>query len=174
MVRRSLTSSGRLNDLPDWLTLAWQLDWSAAIEPLAAAEHLFVVGRGLNFGVAQEAALKFKETCGLHAEAFSAAEVQHGPMTLVGPNFPVLVFLPDDDARAGVEDCVAAFREQGAMVLTVGGSGEGALPIIDCHPLLLPIVQAQAFYRMLDEVAALRGPQTPTLLPHLAKVTETL
>jgi glucosamine--fructose-6-phosphate aminotransferase (isomerizing) len=162
-----------LERLPDWLTAAWHLDWSSAIEPLAASEHLFVVGRGLNFGIAQEAALKFKETCGLHAEAFSAAEVQHGPMTLVGRNFPVLAFLPNDDARAGVEESVAAFRKQGAMVLTVGGSGEGALPIVDCHPLLLPIVQAQAFYRMLDGLAARRG-RNPDSPPYLAKVTETL
>lgn len=162
-----------LEQLPERLAAAWRLDWSAAIEPLAAAEHLFVVGRGLNFGIAQEAALKFKETCGLHAEAFSAAEVKHGPMTLVGRNFPVLAFLPDDDARAGVEDSVEAFRRQGATVLTVGGSGEGALPIVDCHPLLLPIVQVQAFYRMLDQVAARRG-RNPDSPPHLAKVTETL
>ena len=59
------------------------------------------VGRGVGFGVAQEAALKFKETCGLHAEAFSAAEVRHGPMALVGPGFPVLAFAQDDETRAG-------------------------------------------------------------------------
>ena len=168
---RSLAAA--LGQLPDTLAAAWNLDWSAAIEPLAAAEHLFVVGRGLNFGIAQEAALKFKETCGLHAEAFSAAEVRHGPLTLVGRNFPVLVFLPNDDARSGVEESVLAFRSQGATVLTVGGSGEEALPMIDCHPLLLPIAQAQAFYRMLDAVAARRG-RDPDAPPHLAKVTETL
>lgn len=162
-----------LDELPAMLATAWDLDWSEAIEPLAAAEHLFVVGRGLNFGIAQEAALKFKETCALHAEAFSAAEVQHGPMTLVGRNFPVLVFLPDDSARAGVDASVSAFRKQGATVLTVGGSGKGALPTIDCHPLLLPIVQIQAFYHMLDKVAARRG-RNPDAPPHLTKVTETL
>ena len=162
-----------LDELPAMLAAAWDLDWSEAIEPLAAAEHLFVVGRGLNFGIAQEAALKFKETCALHAEAFSAAEVQHGPMTLVGRNFPVLVFLPDDSARAGVDASVSAFRKQGATVLTVGGSGKGALPIIDCHPLLLPFVQIQAFYHMLDKVAARRG-RNPDAPPHLTKVTETL
>jgi glutamine---fructose-6-phosphate transaminase (isomerizing) len=162
-----------LEDLPDALAAASALDWSSAVETLVAAEHLFVVGRGPNFAIAQEAALKFKETCGLHAEAFSAAEIRHGPMTLIGPNFPVFAFLPGDDARAGVEETVCAFRRQGATVLTVGGRGDAALPILDCHPLLLPIVQAQAFYRMLDMVAARRGcdPDAP---PHLAKVTETL
>jgi glucosamine--fructose-6-phosphate aminotransferase (isomerizing) len=162
-----------LKNLPEALAAAWALDWSSAVETLVAAEHLFVVGRGPNFATAQEAALKFKETCGLHAEAFSAAEIRHGPMALIGRNFPVLVFLPEDDARAGVEEAVVAFRRQGATVLTVGGCGEAALPIVRCHPLLLPIVQAHAFYRMLDTVAARRG-RDPDAPPHLAKVTETL
>jgi len=78
-------------DVPAALRGAWALDWSSAILPLSAASSLFVVGRGLNLAVAQEAALKLKETCGLHAEAFSAAEVRHGPAALVGPDFPVLV-----------------------------------------------------------------------------------
>ena len=162
-----------LLELPDALAAAWTLDWSVAVEALAAADNLFVVGRGLNLGIAQEAALKFKETCGIHAEAFSAAEVRHGPITLVGRNFPVLVFLPEDDARAGVEESVRLLRSLGGEVLTVGGSGEGALPLVNCHPLLLPIVAAQAFYRMLDAVAQCRG-RNPDAPPHLGKVTETL
>ena len=52
------------------------------------ASSLYVVGRGLGLGIAQEAALKLKETCGLHAEAFSAAEVRHGPMALVRQRLP--------------------------------------------------------------------------------------
>src|SRR5690606_41789805 len=54
----------------------WQNDWRLAVGTLAPARNLFVIGRGLGLGAAQEAALKLKETCGLHAEAFSAAEVR--------------------------------------------------------------------------------------------------
>ena len=64
------------------------------VEAWTDAGNLFVVGRGLGLAIAQEAALKFKETCGLHAEAFSSAEVKHGPMALVGTDFPVLMFRP--------------------------------------------------------------------------------
>ena len=64
------------------------LDWQPMVEPLQPARSLFVLGRGLGLGVAQEAALKFKETCGLHAEAFSGAEVRHGPMALMQKNLP--------------------------------------------------------------------------------------
>ena len=73
-----------LRALPDALRAGWGADWSALTDGLVDADNLFVVGRGFGLGVALEAALKFKETCGLHAEAFSAAEVRHGPMALVG------------------------------------------------------------------------------------------
>lgn len=162
-----------LHGLPDTLTAAWALDWSNALPLLLRAEHLYVIGRGPGFAVAQEAALKFKETCGLHAEAFSTAEVRHGPMALVGADFPVLAFLPDDETRAGVEETIVVLRAQGATVLVVGGEGDDALPLVTCHPLLLPIAQTQALYRMIDLLAALRG-HNPDAPPHLAKVTQTL
>ena len=72
-----------LQKLPDELRAAWQADWSPLTDGLADAHNLFVLGRGLGLAAAQEAALKFKETCGLHAEAYSSAEVKHGPMALV-------------------------------------------------------------------------------------------
>ncbi|HEY1415003.1 MAG TPA: SIS domain-containing protein [Caulobacteraceae bacterium] len=162
--------------LPDQLAKAWTLDWSAAVQPLTKADHLYVVARGLGFAVAQEAALKFKETCGLHAEAFSSAEIRHGPMALVGPSFPVLAFTQDDETEQGVEAASATFVRQGAAVIQVGGgSGAGVLnlPSIKAHPALEPIGQIQSFYRLADALARARGfdPDRPS---HLAKVTETI
>src|SRR5437763_431878 len=69
-----------LAEAPALLARTWEADWSALAAGLDAARGLYVVGRGLGLGIAQEAALKLKETCGLHAEPFSAAEVRHGPM----------------------------------------------------------------------------------------------
>lgn len=164
-----------IETLPALLAEAWASDWSAALPILTRAEHLYVVGRGPGFGVAQEAALKFKETCGLHAEAFSTAEVRHGPMTLAGPDFPVFALVPDDETRSGVETAAAAFAAQGAPVIAAGGGGPGiiALPAVACHPALTPIVQAQSFYRLVETLARRRGidPDRPG---HLAKVTRTL
>jgi glucosamine--fructose-6-phosphate aminotransferase (isomerizing) len=162
--------------LPELLERAWSLDWRAAVAPLRDAEHLYVVARGLGFGVAQEAALKFKETCGLHAEAFSSAEVRHGPMALVGPAFPVLAFTQDDQTERGVEAAVAAFKRQGAPVIQVGGGaapGIVRLPSIAGHPAVEPIGQIQSFYRLADDLARARGfdPDRPS---HLAKITETI
>jgi glucosamine--fructose-6-phosphate aminotransferase (isomerizing) len=167
---------GAVEGLPDLLERSWTLDWSAAIAPLRGAEHLYVVARGLGFGIAQEAALKFKETCGLHAEAFSSAEVRHGPMALLGPGFPVLAFTQDDQTEQGVEAAVAAFARQGAPVIQVGGgetTGIVGLPSVADHPMVEPIGQIQSFYRLADNLARARGfdPDRPS---HLAKVTETI
>jgi glucosamine--fructose-6-phosphate aminotransferase (isomerizing) len=162
-----------LDTLPTVLTQAWTLDWSPAVAALKDATNLYVLGRGPGFAVAQEAALKFKETCGLHAEAFSAAEVLHGPMALVGEGFPVLVFAQADASQASVLDLAASLTARGAQVLLAGGPGSNALPTPATHPALEPIVRIQGFYRMANALAVARGldPDSP---PHLRKVTETV
>ena len=99
-------------------------DWHSLVDGLVDASSLFVVGRGLGLAAAQEAALKLKETCGIHAEAFSAAEVQHGPMTLVGPRFPVVFFVQDDDTRESTLAVAGSFRARGAHVWTIGAAAE--------------------------------------------------
>ncbi len=160
---------------PDQLALAWQCDWRLGVETLKSAVNLFVVARGFGLGIAQEAALKFKETCGIHAEAFSAAEVQHGPMALVRKGFPVIMFSQHDDTRVDLENLAREFAERGASVLVSGTQARGAqtLPTITAHPVIEPMLTIQSFYRMANELAIARGlnPDTP---PHLNKVTETL
>ena len=164
-----------LDALPELLERAWRLDWSAALAPLQDAQSLFVLGRGLGFGVAEEAALKLKETCGIHAEAFSAAEVLHGPMALVRPGFPVLAFAQGDETREGVEVAAAAAAAQGAPVMKAGGrelAGVIALPTEPACPVLEPIAYALCFYRLVNALALARG-LDPDQPPHLKKITET-
>ena len=160
---------------PDLLREAWRCDWSPLIGALADARGLYVIGRGPGLGIAQEAALKLKETCRIHAEAFSAAEVRHGPMTLVGRDFPVLVFRQADETGAGVDDLVRDILDHGAPVFVAGGRVDGAesLPIPSAHELIEPLLQIQALYRAANALSLLRGldPDRPL---HLTKVTETL
>src|SRR5205807_9174706 len=85
---RNAARAAALERSPELLARAWELDWSAALTRLTHATNLYVIGRGPGLAIAQEAALKFKETCGLHAEAVSAAELRHGPIALVRPGFP--------------------------------------------------------------------------------------
>lgn len=160
--------------LPAGLEQARDLNWSAAKDALVDARNLFVIGRGYSLGIAQEAALKFKETCGLHAEAFSAAEVRHGPMAIVGKDFPVLGFATSDAAGNSVREAAVEFAGRDARVcLADAQAGEAAtLPAIAGHPAVEPILMVQSFYLMTNALAVARGfdPDRPQ---HLRKVTET-
>lgn len=165
-----------LGELPESLARAWGNDWSALVEGLANERNLFVLGRGLGLGAAQEAALKFKETSGLHAEAFSAAEVRHGPMALIGAGFPLLVFAQDDGTQAGTLAAAEEFRARGAHVFVAApGDPPGtSLPLPQpAHPACAPLLQVQSFYRACNALALRRG-HHPDLPPHLNKVTETV
>jgi glucosamine--fructose-6-phosphate aminotransferase (isomerizing) len=142
---------------------------------LAPVRNLYVIGRGLGLGVAQEAALKFKETCGLHAEALSAAELRHGPMALVRAGFPLLLFTQNDESRAGITQLAAELAAQGAEVLLAGArvARTTELPTEGAHPVIEPLLFAQSFYRMANALSLARG-HDPDAPPHLRKVTETL
>lgn len=161
-------------DLPGLLARAWALDWSPALPVLRGASDLYVVARGPAFGIAQELALKIKETCGFHAEAFSAAEVKHGPMALVGEGFPVLLLGQDDESHESTADLARAFAGRGAKVMGAGVGGAGIeLPALTAHPFVQPLLHAQSFYRLANALAVARG-RDPDRPPHLNKVTETV
>jgi glucosamine--fructose-6-phosphate aminotransferase (isomerizing) len=160
---------------PALLEQAWSLDWSPIVSGLRDARNLYVVGRGLGLGIAQEAALKLKETCRLHAEAFSAAEVRHGPMALVEPGFPVIVLRQDDETGASVDELVADLAARGAklMVAGTGPAPASELRLLDAPAVLQPMLQIQSFYRAANALSLARG-LDPDRPPHLAKVTETV
>jgi glucosamine--fructose-6-phosphate aminotransferase (isomerizing) len=163
-------------DLPVTLASAWAKDWSSAVTPLADAKSLFVLGRGLTFGITQEMALKFKETSGVHAEAFSTAEVTHGPAALIGPGFPVFLIPPQDAAAAGISEQVSEFQSRGALTIVAGNGfgGDIVLPMDENLPAeVFPIAAVQSFYKLVNAVAIARG-RNPDQPPYLRKVTYTL
>ena len=170
-----------LDALPQALREAWTQDWSPLTDGLVDAHNLFVLGRGLGLGAAQEAALKFKDTCGLHAQAYSSAEVKHGPMALVGAGFPVLVFAQPDETGAGAVAVADEFGARGAEVWVASAQGQSSaapaaipLPLArPAHPALAPLLTVQSFYRAINALALRRG-HNPDLPPHLNKVTETV
>jgi glucosamine--fructose-6-phosphate aminotransferase (isomerizing) len=164
-----------LQAAPEMLEQAWQLDWSAALPVLSRSSNLYVIGRGLGLGIAQEAALKCKETSGLHAESFSSAEVMHGPQALLGPDFPALVLAQDDDTREGISALATELVGRGVPVFCAGVGAKGAvtLPTLNAHPAIEPLLLAQSFYRLANHLAIARG-HDPDRPPHLHKVTRTL
>ncbi|KQN36540.1 iron dicitrate transport regulator FecR [Sphingomonas sp. Leaf407] len=162
-----------LDAAPAQLEQAFALDWSAVVDTLVAARNLFVIGRGYSFGIAQEAALKMKETSALHAEAFSSAEVRHGPMAIIDDGFPLLGFATSDEAGDDVRAAAAEFAGRGAAVhLADAASDDSHPPALRSHPAIEPILMIQSFYRMIETVSRRRG-LNPDAPPHLRKVTET-
>jgi glutamine---fructose-6-phosphate transaminase (isomerizing) len=167
-----------LSHLPGALERALRCDWSAALPVLAGSDRLFVIGRGAGLAVAMEAALKFKEVCGIQAEAFSGAEVKHGPMALIDEGYPLLVLAPRGPAQAGLITLAQDMRERGARVLLAAPPGTPGTPGTDLplattdHEALDTIAMVQSFYPMVEALARARGldPDQPR---HLAKVTRT-
>lgn len=164
-----------LSTLPEQLAQAWNLDWSAALPALEAAPSLYVVARGHALGVAQEMALKLKETCAIHAEAFSAAEVRHGPMALIERGFAVIVLGQADAALDDIAAMTADFIARGANVIHAGVGAAGGIPVpaLASDPLLSPLLQLQSFYRLCEGLSRRKG-LDPDHPPHLNKVTRTL
>jgi len=164
-----------LEALPESLTLAGQEDWSPAIDVLAPAKNIMVVGRGISFPIALEAGLKFKETSALQAEAFSGAEIKHGPMALIEEGYPLMIFATRGPTQASLLQLAEEMRGRGARVILAApadvSTRDLTLPTA-ATPDLDPIVAIQAFYVMAAKLSAARG-MDPDRPRHLSKVTKT-
>jgi glucosamine--fructose-6-phosphate aminotransferase (isomerizing) len=168
-----------LRALPDAMEKAQRADLDPFVGLFREQARTLVLGRGPSWPVALEAALKFKETCSLQAEAFTSAEVKHGPKALVRPGFPLVVFASRGEAQADLATTATEMCEAGARVLLfsttdaiVPGATTIQLPKAP-HPALDPLVLIQAFHLAVERLAQARGldPDEP---PHLAKVTMTV
>jgi len=161
--------------LPERLERAAELDWSASFAALGPARSTMTIGRGPTLAIAAEAALKLKETCRLHAEAFSGSEFLHGPVSLVSKGFPILMFMPADDAATALRRLEADLRRKGAAVFATssGKASEGRLSALaPGHPETDAVCLIQSFYAMLVRLAQLRGGDADRPR-HLQKVTRT-
>ena len=159
--------------LPDTLAIAAEADWSPAIAALRDADRLLVIGRGASLAIAAEMALKFKEVCGIQAEAFSAAEVKHGPMALIDAGYPVLVLAPRGPEQAELVALATDLRGRGARVLLAAASNHAELPVVSGeHDTLDTVSIVQSFYPMVEALARARG-HDPDRPPHLKKITRT-
>lgn len=161
--------------LPKSLEEAVSCDWSPLLSALKDKSSLYILGRGPSWPIACEAALKFKETSGLHAEAYSAAEVLHGPVSIVGAGFPVLVLAARDKGETHLIPVCDRLVDQGAQVFITSALPTKAhlLPFASTgHDLTDALVQIASFYGFVEMLSRHRGlnPDTPA---HLQKVTET-
>ncbi|MFZ9035280.1 MAG: SIS domain-containing protein [Francisellaceae bacterium] len=167
-----------LDRLPQYLQEAAELDWIQATDCFKLIKSTYIIGRGFGYPIAQEAALKLKETSAIHSEPFSSAEVLHGPFELVKPGFPVLIFAQNDQTAANTIALARRLDDMGANVLfAMPGNktiiGKTLPTTASLHPLLDPILLIQSFYMMAAKLAVARG-LNPDAPANLNKVTETL
>lgn len=167
--------TGAIDRLPTRLIAASGLDWSSALDALGGAASLVTIGRGPTLAVAREAALKLKETCNVHAEAFSGAEFRHGPIALVTPHYPILMFMPADAALEGMQRLADDLRKKGTALFTTKQNAPliGALPALPAdQPEADAICLIQSFYAMAVRLADRLGIDADRPR-HLSKVTRT-
>lgn len=164
-----------LNELPAHFDAALSLDWSEMVEYLHDGDSLYMLGRGPSLAIASEAALKCKETCELHAEAYSSAEVLHGPVSLVAAQFPVLAFAARDRAQQSISETAGKLAAKRANIFLTSAEAVGAnsLPSIATgHPLTDALCLIIPFYGMVEQLSLRRG-LNPDQPPALQKVTVT-
>lgn len=164
-----------IRNLPEDLAQAITCDWGAVVEAVDGGS-LFTLGRGTSWAISNEAALKFKETCQIHAESYSSAEVLHGPVSIVDQGFPVLAFSSGDAAEANIAEVADALAAKGAKVFATTDRVNDAISlphVRTSHWMTDPVASIASFYGMVEAVATRRGinPDTPR---HLRKVTETI
>lgn len=165
-----------LDSLPSVLSEALECDWSDALSAMENTRQALIISRGIGLAGVQEAALKLKETCKIQAEAFSAAEVRHGPMAIIDEGFPVIAASTFGVAQDSIDDVSRHFASRGAKVFMAGAPTDGVAHLqvpraenIDLQTLIF----LMAFYRFANDLALLRNldPDNPE---HLQKVTRTL
>src|SRR5438067_6050681 len=114
-------AEAELEEMPGVLRrqIELSLETAPALEEYADSVGATVVARGVNYGTAFEIALKIRELSGLVVEAYSPADLMHGPIAAIRPGWPVIVVAPTGPARPSVEDLVLPLRERGARIIAV-------------------------------------------------------
>ncbi|QIR15186.1 glucosamine-6-phosphate deaminase NagB-II [Shewanella aestuarii] len=156
-----------VSSLPQALQTAVDAEPQLTAEALGEVKNLVVLGRGLGYAVSKEIALKMKEVCSIHAEAFSSAEFLHGPVTLVEKKLSIVDVCIGDESYASHIEQIENVKQRGADLVHLNQTST------DIHPRVAPLALLQRFYIDVAAVAIARGinPDQPA---GLKKVTQTL
>ena len=162
-----------LNEVPGLVerVLKYEPQIKAAAYKFSAARDLLFLGRGPQYPVALEGALKLKEISYIHAEGYAAGEMKHGPIALIDENMPVMVLAPRDSAaEAGVNyekilGNLQEVRARGGRVIAIHSEGdtrvptlaEASIPVPQTNSLLMPIISVIPTQLFSYHVADHRG-----------------
>ncbi len=167
-----------VQQLPEQARQVLEVAWEG-VERYRYANYMTVASRGYNFATAKEAALKLMETTYTVTEAFSEADLRHGPMAMIGRDFPVVLIVPPGRAYQSMDSLAKGLASRGAELAVisedpdlVGEAAAGFLVPVSCPEELSPILYALPAQLLAHSVAELRGldPDSPR---GLSKVTET-
>ena len=136
--------------------------WS---EIFARKENALFLGRGLHYPIALEGALKLKEISYIHAEAYPAGEMKHGPIALIDEHLPVVVLATKGPLYEKTLSNIQEVRARGGKVIAIATEGDEEIPrlaqdviyVPEVHPLLAPIVSVVPLQLLAYEIAVLLG-----------------
>jgi glucosamine--fructose-6-phosphate aminotransferase (isomerizing) len=145
--------------------LAVEAQVKALAERYADAPNALYLGRGVNFPVALEGALKLKEISYIHAEGYPAAEMKHGPIALIDENMPVVCVAPQDRVYAKVVSTMQEVKARGGRLIAITSEGNGDLSHLVDHqiavpaspPLITPVLTVIPLQLLAYHIAVLRG-----------------
>ena len=145
--------------------LAVEPQVKALAERYADAPNALYLGRGANFPVALEGALKLKEISYIHAEGYPAAEMKHGPIALIDENMPVVCVAPQDPVYAKVVSNMQEVKARGGRLIAITSEGNGDLSHLVDHqiavpaspPLITPVLTVIPLQLLAYHIAVLRG-----------------
>ncbi len=151
------------------------------INCLKNVEDVLVLGRGYGLFIAYEAALKLKETCQIHSEGYSAAEVLHGPIAILKPELPFVIMCQNDASISSIIDVAKKIKEVKSKCYLISPEKYSLDVITDnlivlnksIHPMLDPLLIIQYFYLLVSDIAKLRG-LNPDKPDYIFKVTSTI
>jgi len=156
-----------LRALPDQIQQTLELDGlvSRIAEEYHTHSNALYLGRGYNFPVALEGALKLKEISYIHAEGYPAAEMKHGPIALIDENMPVVFIAPDDAVYGKVVSNIEEVKARGGRVIAVVSEGDEelaakvdhAIPVPRTLDVLQPLLSVIPLQLLAYRIAVLRG-----------------
>ncbi len=155
-----------LQDLPRLMRQALQTDTvvKGVARTLVNAKNMLYVGRGINYPVALEGALKMKELAYIHADGYSAGEMKHGPIALIEDGVPVLFLATIDDLHGNIMSNIEEVKSLGGRIIVVTDSPaafrdrvDDVIVVPSTHPALVPFVTAMPLQLLAYHVAVLKG-----------------
>jgi glucosamine--fructose-6-phosphate aminotransferase (isomerizing) len=154
---RDAHAVSELRRMPELVAAQLERSWADAqrIEELAGGT---VMARGVNFGTAHEIALKMRELSGLLFEAYSSADLMHGPVAAIQPGWPVIAIAPSGPAQASMREAIAAVEARGARLIVIADDPAAELPLVAGVPeWLSPLVAVVPGQLAARRIAELRG-----------------